>query len=177
LSVKNFVGFQNPSRQIDPSPRGIYLYSNRDYTPMTMGVMILDQGVMQIPLLGGFCIAFVLIPTIVSILIAVWMYQDAEKRDESGILWLIVGLLLNLIGLILWLVVRPSMEEVERKRHMRSQYQQQYPPQYPTRYQQHHQQQYTYQSPRGKPCPHCDHGMRYIQEYGRWYCDRCRSYR
>jgi predicted nucleic acid-binding Zn ribbon protein len=35
------------------------------------------------------------------------MYKDAEKRGKSGVLWLIIGLLFGLIGLIVWLIVRP----------------------------------------------------------------------
>ncbi len=35
------------------------------------------------------------------------MYRDAEKRGKSGALWLIIGLLFGIIGLIIWLIVRP----------------------------------------------------------------------
>jgi uncharacterized membrane protein YhaH (DUF805 family) len=44
---------------------------------------------------------------IISIAIAVWMYRDAEKRGKSGALWLIIELLFPIIGLIIWLIVRP----------------------------------------------------------------------
>jgi len=37
---------------------------------------------------------------IVAILLAVWVYRDAEKRGESGILWLIIVLITGIIGLI-----------------------------------------------------------------------------
>ena len=36
------------------------------------------------------------------------MYKDAEKRGKSGVLWLIVVWVLGIIGLIIWLVVRPK---------------------------------------------------------------------
>lgn len=61
----------------------------------------------------GFCLFGVFlcfIPVILLFLllvIAVWMYKDAEKRGKSGELWLIIGLLLPFIGLIIWLIVRP----------------------------------------------------------------------
>jgi hypothetical protein len=42
----------------------------------------------------------------VAILLAVWVYRDAEKRGESGILWLIIVLITGIIGLIIWLIVR-----------------------------------------------------------------------
>ncbi len=29
----------------------------------------------------------------------------------------------------------------------------------------------------GRPCPECDRGMRYIEEYGRWYCNNCGEYK
>ena len=43
---------------------------------------------------------------IVAILLAVWVYRDAESRGESGILWLIIVLITGIIGLIIWLIVR-----------------------------------------------------------------------
>ena len=46
---------------------------------------------------------------IIGILIAIWVYKDAEKRGSSGILWLIIVLLTGIIGLIIWLVVRPPI--------------------------------------------------------------------
>lgn len=44
---------------------------------------------------------------VVSLAIAIWMYRDAERRGKNGELWLIIELLLPIIGLIIWLVVRP----------------------------------------------------------------------
>ena len=29
----------------------------------------------------------------------------------------------------------------------------------------------------GKPCPECDRGMLYIEEYDRWYCGSCQEYK
>jgi predicted nucleic acid-binding Zn ribbon protein len=52
------------------------------------------------------CLIFTLIWFVVWILVAIWVYKDAEKRGKSGVLWLIVVILLGLIGLIIWLVVR-----------------------------------------------------------------------
>ncbi|MEM3738159.1 MAG: zinc ribbon domain-containing protein [Thermoplasmata archaeon] len=43
---------------------------------------------------------------VIWILIAIWVYKDAEKRGMSGILWLIIVVLLGLIGLIIYIVVR-----------------------------------------------------------------------
>jgi len=55
--------------------------------------------------LGLICVFFIAI-FLVSILIAIWVYRDAEKRGMSGVLWLIVVLIAGVIGLIIYLVVR-----------------------------------------------------------------------
>ena len=52
------------------------------------------------------CIIFTLIWFVVWILVAIWVYKDANKRGKNGVLWLIIVILLGLIGLIIWLVVR-----------------------------------------------------------------------
>jgi len=49
---------------------------------------------------------FMLAPLIINILIAIYMYKDANKRGESGVLWGIIGFFLSIIGLIIWLIVR-----------------------------------------------------------------------
>ncbi len=75
---------------------------------------------------GMACLIWVVM-LIIWIAIGVWMYKDAEKRGKSGALWLIIGLLLGIIGLIVWLIVRPpepsfydkrreSQEEEDRRR-------------------------------------------------------------
>jgi len=55
---------------------------------------------------GALCFFWVVM-FIIWIAIGVWMYRDAEKRGKSGALWLIIGLLFGIIGLIIWLIVRP----------------------------------------------------------------------
>jgi len=96
--------------------------------------------------------SFTLLGFLVQLLIAYWMYKDAKKRGEEEVLWLIVGLIAGIIGLILWLLVRPEMYEVRKK--------------------------YRFQHPApGKPCPDCDREMRWIEEYDRWYCGRCKEYK
>ncbi len=44
---------------------------------------------------------------IIDILIMIYMYKDAKKRGKSGVLWLIIGFFLGILGLIIWLIVRP----------------------------------------------------------------------
>lgn len=68
------------------------------------------------PFIAGsfFMVLCVLVPVIwliVAILIAVWVYKDAEKRGENGALWLIIVILTSIIGLIIWVIVRPPLEK------------------------------------------------------------------
>lgn len=55
------------------------------------------------------CIVVCLIPIIIGLLIGIWVYKDAEKRGKSGILWFFIVLVLGIIGLIIWIVVRPPI--------------------------------------------------------------------
>ncbi len=64
----------------------------------------------------GLAIILPIILLLISILIAIWVYKDAESRGESGVLWLLVVLITNLIGLIVWLVVRPEKKEARSRR-------------------------------------------------------------
>ncbi len=54
---------------------------------------------------GLFCLFWVAF-FIIFLLIAIWVYRDAESRGMSGALWLIIVLIFPLIGLIIYLVVR-----------------------------------------------------------------------
>jgi len=84
----------------------------------------------EIAILGSLgCLAFVLVLFIIGILIAVWVYRDAEKRGKSGVLWLIVVILLNIVGVIIWLIVRPPIQQTPPP-----QYGYMPPPQYPPQY-------------------------------------------
>lgn len=62
----------------------------------------------------AICAAVVIIWFVVWLLIAIWVYKDAEKRGKSGVLWLIIVLFLGIIGLIIWLVVRGEKEKSSR---------------------------------------------------------------
>ena len=57
----------------------------------------------------AMCAISVLVWFIIWIVIAIWVYRDAEKRGKSGALWLIIVILLGLIGIIIWLIVRPPI--------------------------------------------------------------------
>ena len=64
--------------------------------------------------LGTACIMWVVLWLVIWILIAIWVYKDAERRGKSGVLWLIVVILLGLIGIIIWLLVRPPIQQVRK---------------------------------------------------------------
>ncbi len=59
--------------------------------------------------LSTVCCFIFLIPIIIGILLGIWVYKDAEKRGKSGIVWLLIVWILGIIGLIIWLVVRPPI--------------------------------------------------------------------
>jgi Na+/H+-dicarboxylate symporter len=63
-------------------------------------------------LFGLFAGALCIIPLIIFIIwiiLAIWVYKDAQKRGSSGALWLIIVIFTGIIGLIIWLVVRPPI--------------------------------------------------------------------
>jgi len=43
---------------------------------------------------------------IISILLAIWVYKDAKKRDMNAVVWLLVVLLTGCCGCIIFLIVR-----------------------------------------------------------------------
>jgi hypothetical protein len=57
-----------------------------------------EQALGLMGLAFGVCIVVLLIWFILWILIAIWVYKDAEKRGASGVMWLIVVILLGLIA-------------------------------------------------------------------------------
>ena len=54
---------------------------------------------------GSLCL-IVVASLVLSIIIAIWVYRDAESRGMSGVLWLLVMLVGGLIGLLIYLIVR-----------------------------------------------------------------------
>ena len=61
---------------------------------------------------GMFTGALCIIPVVMFILwivLAIWVYKDAERRGSSGALWLVIVIITGILGLIIWLVVRPPI--------------------------------------------------------------------
>jgi hypothetical protein len=71
-----------------------------------LGALLAGLMAFQVEFFGGALCLFFVAAFIVSILIAIWVYRDAESRGMSGVLWLIVVLIAGIIGLIIYLVVR-----------------------------------------------------------------------
>lgn len=79
---------------------------------------LLSNVVAQAPMpefmaLGMLVMLFFAAVLVVVILVAVWVYRDAEERDMNGVLWLIVVILTNIIGLIIYLIVRADHPKTE----------------------------------------------------------------
>jgi hypothetical protein len=51
-------------------------------------------------------IILVVVFYIIAILIAVWVYKDAKKRDMNAAVWLLIVLVTGCIGCIIYLVIR-----------------------------------------------------------------------
>lgn len=57
----------------------------------------------------GGCAIFVLIALAINIFILIWVYRDAKARGmDNAVLWLVIVLFTGLLGLIIYLVVRPK---------------------------------------------------------------------
>ena len=58
----------------------------------------------------GFLLLLPIILTIVffvvGLLLAIWVYKDAKKRDMNAAVWLLIVLVTGCIGCIIYLVVR-----------------------------------------------------------------------
>ena len=51
-------------------------------------------------------IIIIVITYVITIALAVWVYNDAKKRDMNAEVWLLVVLLTSFIGCIIYLIVR-----------------------------------------------------------------------
>ncbi|MHA1987761.1 MAG: hypothetical protein ACW98D_14085 [Promethearchaeota archaeon] len=51
-------------------------------------------------------IVLVVVFYIIAILIAIWVYKDAKKRDMNAAVWLLIVLVTGCIGCIIYLVIR-----------------------------------------------------------------------
>lgn len=54
----------------------------------------------------GTCIAVVLMLLVLHVVVAIWVYKDAQSRGQNAVLWLIIALFAPVIGVVIWLVLR-----------------------------------------------------------------------
>jgi len=52
---------------------------------------------------------------VIWIFVIVWVYRDAERRGMNGVLWALLVFIGNLIGLLIYLIVRSSNGSADRK--------------------------------------------------------------
>lgn len=63
---------------------------------------------------GTMCLVGIILYFIISVVIAYWMLKDADKRGKNGVVWFIIGLILSIIGLIIWFLIRPPIKKVTK---------------------------------------------------------------
>lgn len=51
-------------------------------------------------------VVVIIVVCVISLLIAIWVYKDAKKRDMNAAVWLLIVLVTGCIGCIIYLVVR-----------------------------------------------------------------------
>ncbi len=61
---------------------------------------------MQTEFFDGFCCLFYFFMIVFWIVIAIWVYGDAERRGMSGILWAVLIFLFGVIAAIIYLLIR-----------------------------------------------------------------------
>lgn len=64
---------------------------------------------------GTLCFIAIVFYFILSVVIAIWMLRDADKRGRDGGLWCIAGLILGVVGLIIWFIIRPKKYKEKTK--------------------------------------------------------------
>jgi len=67
--------------------------------------MIFQSTVIIAPFMLGIIITLIIF-WVIAIGLAVWVYKDAKKRDINAAVWLLIVLLSECIGCIIYLIVR-----------------------------------------------------------------------
>lgn len=60
---------------------------------------------------GTFCYVILIVYLIISVITAIWTYKDAKIRGKNSNIWVIIGFVLNIVGLLIWIIVRPSIKD------------------------------------------------------------------
>ena len=71
--------------------------TSSDAAGATIGIVMLICGLLMFVIVMAFYIW-----------VAVWIYKDATKRGAPGALWALLWIILGVLGLVVYLVVRPK---------------------------------------------------------------------
>jgi hypothetical protein len=77
---------------------------------------------MNIPIVWIIFVGALLLGLAISVSLTIWVFQDANKRGMNGIIWGLVVFIAGLIGLVLYLVVRQQIPNVNESNHRQSPY-------------------------------------------------------
>ena len=95
-----------------------------------------------------------------------------DTSDDNLLSYLLCPILF-IIGLVVLIIIVVVYLSKKNKYQPPQPTPQQYPPQ---RSPQPPPEQYSQREPPPPPCPKCKSGMKYINQYQKWYCDRCNKY-
>lgn len=79
--------------------------------PMAVQAQDIDEMPYDPTAVDALGIVLNIVGFIIAIVIAIFMYKDAEARGKSGILWGLIGFCCTCIGLVIWLLVRPPIQQ------------------------------------------------------------------
>ncbi len=54
----------------------------------------------------GTCVSVLVLLVILHVVVALWVYKDAESRGQNAALWLIIALFAPVMGVVIWLILR-----------------------------------------------------------------------
>ena len=138
---------------------------------------------------GTVCCGLYIATVIVGIFVAVWVYKDAEARQDEGWAYALMVVAASIfipfigfaVGIVAWLIVRPDWDAISRPgmgRPAPMPRYQQYPGA-PPAYQQPAPPQQVRRPPPSSPsppCPRCGTAATYSDEYDDYYCWECQNY-
>ena len=84
---------------------------NRVETSLDNGLHVWSKGFFGFPFIPLFSVLML----VFWIIVIIWVYRDAEKRGMNGVLWAILAFIGNLIGLLIYLIVRSDNPLIPEK--------------------------------------------------------------
>jgi len=100
-----------------------YMYSSVSFVgeitdpgPHTIQLVIYQSPFDFLGAIGLFGLFIIAIFIIFYLWVLVMVFKDAEARGQSGALWLLIVLFTNLLGLIIWFLVRGRLKKSKKKK-------------------------------------------------------------